>query len=308
MSKHILLNSSYSTTRRVYRKTAKENFAKTQSKNIKKKYFKNNIEGGLRAKNLFKKSLLGKPLITIITVTYNCENLLERTIKSVLDLSYDNIEFIIVDGGSTDNTINIIKKYNDFIDFWISKKDRGIYNAMNKGSKYAKGDALFFLNAGDKLKKREFIRLIKLFEINFFLYGNNFVLCGTHIYTVDYPGFKLLKKNFIPILGRLPSHQSMLIPRKLQLQNMYNENFPISADKDFKLKIYLKKVKYIIKNYVVCLSLPDGKSQYMKNHIDLKIRTLEIFSIFKTNYNFLWALVYSFFFYIWNFRKIINKS
>ena len=308
MSKHILLNSSHSTTRRVYRKNPKENFAKTQSKNIKKKYFKDKVEGGLRAKNLFKKSLLGKPLITIITVTYNCENLLERTIKSVLDLSYDNIEFIIVDGGSTDNTINIIKKYNDFIDFWISKKDRGIYNAMNKGSKYAEGEALFFLNAGDKLKKREFTRLIKLFENFFFLYGDNFVLCGTHVYTVDYPGFKLLKKNFIPILGRLPSHQSMLIPRKLQLENMYNENFPISADKDFKLRIYLKKVKYIIKNYVVCLSLPDGKSQHMKNHIDLKIRTLETFSIFKRNYNFLWALVYSFAFYIWNFRKIINKS
>ena len=179
---------------------------------------------------------------------------------------------------------------------------------MNKGSKYAAGDALFFLNAGDKLKNREFIKLIKHFEKTKNLYGDNFVLCGTHVYTVDYPGFKILKKNFIPFLGRLPSHQSMLIPKKLQLQNKYNENFPISADKDFKLKIYLKKVKYIIKNYVVCLSLPDGKSQHMRNHIDLKSRTLETFSIFNKNYNFLWAIVYSFAFYIWNFRKIINKN
>jgi glycosyltransferase involved in cell wall biosynthesis len=274
----------------------------------KNKYFKVKAEGGLRAKNLFKKSLLGKPLISIITVTYNCRNLLERTIKSILNLSYNNIEFIIVDGESTDGTLNIIKKYNNFINFWISQKDRGIYHAMNKASKYAKGDALFFLNAGDKLKNREFTKLIKLLEKSFFLYGDNFVLCGTHIYTKGYPGFKPLKNNFIPILGRLPSHQSMLIPRKLQLQNMYNENFPISADKDFKLKIYLKKVKYIFKNYVVCLSLPDGKSQYMKNHIDLKSRTLEIFSIFKKNYNFLWAIIYSFAFYIWNFRKILNMK
>ena len=162
MSKHILLNSSYSTTRRVYRIKPKKNFAKIKLYNIKKKYFIDKIEGGLRAKNLFKKSQLGKPLITIITVTYNCRNLLERTIKSVLNLSYDNIEFIIVDGGSTDGTLNIIKKYNKFIDFWISRKDSGIYNAMNKGSKYAGGEGLFFLNAGDKLKNREFIRLIKL--------------------------------------------------------------------------------------------------------------------------------------------------
>ena len=308
MNKSTSLDLSYNTTRRVYRAKTKANFIKIKSNNIKKKYFIGKTEGGLRTKNLIKKSQSGKPLITIITVTYNCRNLLERTIKSVLNLSYDNIEFIIVDGGSTDGTLNIIKKYDGFIDFWISEEDRGIYNAMNKGSKYAEGDALFFLNAGDKLKNREFGRLIKLFEKKKNLYGYNFVLCGTHVYTIDYPGFKFLKKNFIPILGRLPSHQSMLIPKKIQLQNMYDENFPISADKDFKLKIYLKNVKYIIKDYVVCLSLPDGKSQYIKSHIDLKRRTLETFSIFKKNYNFLWAMFYSFAFYIWNFRKIINKN
>jgi glycosyltransferase involved in cell wall biosynthesis len=293
---------------RLYRKKSKKNFLENKSKNFKKKYSKNKEEDGLRAKNIFKKSILGKPLITIITVTYNCENLLERTIKSVLELSYGNIEFIIVDGRSTDNTLNIIKKYNNFIDFWVSKKDRGIYHAMNKGSKYAKGDALFFLNAGDKVKNRGFNRLIKLFEKYFYLYGDNFVLCGVDAYTVAYPGFKPLKNIFFPILGRLTSHQAMLIPRKLQLQNLYDENFPISADKDFKLKIYLKKVKYIIKNYIVCLSLPDGKSQLIKNHTELISRKLELFSIYQKNYNFFWATVYSFAFYIWNSRKIYNKK
>ena len=83
-------------------------------------------QGGLRIKNLIKKSRKGKPLITIITVTYNCGNLLERTIKSVLNLSYDNIEYIIVDGESNDNTLRIIKKYNNYIDFWVSQKDTGI--------------------------------------------------------------------------------------------------------------------------------------------------------------------------------------
>ena len=100
----------------------------------------------------------------------------------------------------------------------------------------------------------------------------------------------------------------MLIPRKLQIQNKYDNKFPISADKDFKLKIYLKKVKYIIFNYVVCKSLPDGKSQNMKNHNYLKKRTIETYSIFKKNYNLIWALVYSLMFYVWNFRKIINKK
>jgi glycosyltransferase involved in cell wall biosynthesis len=308
MSKHILLNISHSTTRRLYKIKPNKNHLKKRSKKIKKKYLKDKIEGGLRFKNLFKKSELDKPLISIVTVTYNCRNLLERTIKSVLNLSYDNIEFIIVDGGSTDNTLNIIKKYNNYIDFWISQKDSGIYNAMNKGSKFANGDMLFFLNAGDKLINREFIKLAKLFKKTKDLYENNFVLCGTHVYTVEYPGFKFLKKNFLPILGRLPSHQSMLIPRRLQLQNKYDEQFPISADKDFKLKIYLKNVNYVITNHVVCLSLPGGKSQSVKNHFDLKKRTLETFHIFKKNYNFLWATIYSFAFYMWNLRKILNKA
>ena len=69
----------------------------------------------------------------------------------------------------------------------------------------------------------------------------------------------------------------MLIPRKLQLENLYDENFPVSADKDFKIKIYLNKVRFIITDYVVCLSLPDGKSQYFENHKKLKIRAMEIF-------------------------------
>ena len=303
MNKKILLDSFYSTTRRIFKKNKNINSKKNFLNNIKKK----RIEGGLRTKNFFKKSGPGKPLITIITVTYNCRKFLERTIKSVLNLSYDNIEFIIIDGKSNDKTLNIIKKFNNVIDYWISQKDSGIYHAMNKGSSLSKGDAIFYLNAGDKLKNREFVKLINLFEKNQKLYGDKFVLCGTHIFTEGYPGFKLLETNFIPFLGRLPSHQSMLIPRKLQLDNKYDESFPVSADKDFKLKIYLKKVKYIIKNYVVCLSLPSGKSQYIKNHINLKKRTLEIFLIFKKNYNFLWAIFYSLAFYIWNLRKLLLR-
>ena len=132
---------------------------KNISKNIK---HKNQL--GLYLKKNFKISYAGKPLITIITVTLNCEDLLERTIKSVLNLSYENIEFILVDGESIDGTLNVIKKYNNYIDFWISQKDKGIYDAMNKGAKKARGEAIFYLNAGDKLKHDKFVKLIKLLK------------------------------------------------------------------------------------------------------------------------------------------------
>ena len=105
-------------------------------------------------KKNFKKSYAGKPLITIITVTLNCEDLLERTIKSVLNLSYENIEFILVDGESIDGTLNVIKKYNNYIDFWISQKDKGIYDAMNKGAKKAREVGNFLFKCWRQIKTR----------------------------------------------------------------------------------------------------------------------------------------------------------
>lgn len=89
------------------------------------------------------------PLVTIITVVYNGQDFIEETIKSVLSQSYNNIEYIIVDGGSTDGTIEIIKKYEQDISKWISEPDNGIYDAMNKGIFLANGDWMNFLNAGD---------------------------------------------------------------------------------------------------------------------------------------------------------------
>ena len=80
------------------------------------------------------------PPVTLITVTFNSEKYLEETIQSVIDQSYNNIEYIIIDGGSTDNTVEIIKKYRDEIDYWVSEKDRGIYHAMNKGIRAASGE------------------------------------------------------------------------------------------------------------------------------------------------------------------------
>ena len=106
-------------------------------------------EGGNRIRGLNRKSFFNNPLITIITVVLNDDKDLEKTIKSVLLQRYCNIEFIIVDGGSRGSIISKIKKYDDRIDYWISQKDKGIYDAWNKGIKLASGDYICFLNVGD---------------------------------------------------------------------------------------------------------------------------------------------------------------
>lgn len=91
------------------------------------------------------------PLISIITVSYNAVNSIEETILSVINQNFKDFEYIIIDGGSTDGTLDIIKKYQDKITFWVSEPDKGIYDAMNKAISYAKGKYICFINSGDIL-------------------------------------------------------------------------------------------------------------------------------------------------------------
>mgnify|MGYP001285464914 CR=1 FL=1 len=128
-----------------------------------KKKLSNNIstEGGLRLKNIFKKDLPNKPLITIITATFNSEKYLEESILSLHKQKYDNYEHIIIDGGSSDETLNILKKYENKIDYWCSAKDKGIYDAFNIGMRLSAGSYLGFLNSDDTYTDNAFELLMK---------------------------------------------------------------------------------------------------------------------------------------------------
>jgi glycosyltransferase involved in cell wall biosynthesis len=106
-------------------------------------------EGGTRTGGVVREGSPGQPLVSIVTVVYNGEAFIERTIRSVLGQTWPNIEYIIVDGGSSDGTLDIIRRYEDRISYWISAKDKGIYDAMNKGVALCTGDWVGLINSDD---------------------------------------------------------------------------------------------------------------------------------------------------------------
>ncbi len=107
------------------------------------------LDGGRRTRNEPPASQAGLPLISVITVVFNGVKTVEQTIQSVIAQNYPNIEYIIIDGGSVDGTLDILHKYEDQIDYWLSAKDAGIYDAMNKGIALATGDFIGMLNSDD---------------------------------------------------------------------------------------------------------------------------------------------------------------
>ncbi len=110
----------------------------------------NRLEGGCRAHSPEGNSTT-RPHITVLTVVFNAGELLIPTLESVLALKGPDIEYIVVDGGSKDNTVDVLRRYDDRVDYWVSERDAGIYDAMNKGIALARGTFIYHLNIGDKL-------------------------------------------------------------------------------------------------------------------------------------------------------------
>jgi len=182
------------------------------------------------------------PLISIVTVVYNAEKEIEKTIKSVINQTYSNIEYIIIDGRSKDNTVNIIKKYEKYISFWISEKDNGLYDAMNKGSKVAKGDFIIFLNAGDIFTSNTVLEKVAKQLKDQKVYFTRAKVIGKNIEWL-YPSKNVDIKRWIR--KYLPNHQSMLFPKKFYKNYKYDLKLKTTADIDYKLEAKKFGLKFI---------------------------------------------------------------
>lgn len=224
-----------------------------------------NAEGGLRTKGNIKKNQEKKVLISIITVVFNGEKYLEETIQSVINQTYENIEYIIIDGGSMDGTVDVIKKYEDKIDYWISEKDNGIYDAMNKGILAASGAWINFMNAGDSFYNNEVLENVffknDLENIDL-LYGNYAVkdennLILIHVDVKDYSD----KRN-IPFC-----HQSLFVKSSLLKTNLFDLQFKIAADYDQYLRLKFKDVKILHLPLVISIYLDGGISSVSREKL-----------------------------------------
>lgn len=207
-----------------------------------------------------------EPVFSIITVTYNASAVVEGTIRSVLSQKYHNIEYIIIDGASKDSTMDIIGKYRGRITTVISEKDRGIYDAMNKGIKAATGDYLCFLNAGDKFHSHDTLRRVaaslnRLGSLPGVVYGETEIVDGQgHDLgprRLKAPE-KLSWKSFRN--GMVVCHQAFFARRDLALTEPYDLRYPYCADIDWCIRIMKRSKVLHNTGYILIDYLNEGMS------------------------------------------------
>lgn len=179
------------------------------------------------------KKLRQCPLVSVITVVYNARKTLEATIRSVLEQDKNLVEYWIIDGGSTDGSIELIRQYEDQLAGWISEPDKGIYDAMNKGIDRAKGKWLYFLGGDDTLRAG-IIKQVQpyLAENNKLVYGN-ILFDNGHLYR-SFFGPRTLLQNTV-------HHQSAFYHKSLFMQYRYDPTLTIVSEYDIHLRLYTEK-------------------------------------------------------------------
>jgi glycosyltransferase involved in cell wall biosynthesis len=189
------------------------------------------------------------PKISIITVTFNASLSLEQTIDSVVKQSYKNIEFIIVDGGSTDGTVDLLKKYEGQITHWISEPDHGVYDAMNKAVTMATGSWVYFLGSGDLLVDGLDNIAPLLVDKNCIYYGDVYRQDLSAVYGGKFSGFRLAVSNIC--------HQAIFYPAGVFRKRKYDLKYKIQADHAFNMLCYGDK-QYRFKHFPIIVCLYEG--------------------------------------------------
>jgi Glycosyltransferases involved in cell wall biogenesis len=225
------------------------------------------IKGGKRLQKTDSRSQDGvAPKISVVTVVRNGAATIGQTIESVLSQSWRNKEYIIIDGGSTDGTIDIIRRFDDKIDFWISEPDKGIFDAMNKGIESATGDVIGILNADDWYEPEALSKVAKTYiETNgkAVIHGMLRNFLDEQFYAVKGNSIKVLKYDMI-------QHPTCFIPQTIYKQfGGYNHKFRYSADYDFILKLVNHHVDFHFVETVLTNFRLGGASSTQKADLEM---------------------------------------
>jgi len=229
---------------------------------------------------------MSTPTLTVITVVYNNVRDIERTIKSVICQTYPNIEYLIIDGNSTDGTVDVIKRYAEHISAWISEPDNGIYDAMNKGLARATGDYVLFMNSGDEIYAKDTVSQVFASAPDADIYYGE-----TEMYDADWQSLGL-RRHAIPAqfnwrsfrFGMNISHQAIYIRRSIT--DYYDPRYQLSADIDWIIRAAKKANRIVNTRLLVAKYLAGGMSK--KRHWQsLKER----FHIFTKHYGLLSNIV-----------------
>lgn len=206
---------------------------------------------------------------SIITVNYNNKEGLRKTIESVIHQTYRDFEYIVIDGGSTDGSAEILKEYDKDIDYWVSESDKGIYNAMNKGTRQAHGDYLNFMNSGDCFYDEKVLEHLSAKGLSAdIIVGRDY-----HFNETTQQGFATLLPTRISMLTfihhTLP-HQSTFFKRELFENSPYDESLKLVSDVKFYIqKICVEQCSVQLINDIICRREPDGISM-AQNELRIK--------------------------------------
>lgn len=198
------------------------------------------------------------PKITVITVVLNGKNKIINTIKSILNQTYNNVEYIIIDGASTDGTIELINEYHDEIDYFITEKDKGIYDAMNKGALLASGDFINFMNSGDSFSDNTIIEEVvnSLIDSTDLIYGNS---------NSEYPNGKFLFVTSHSIEGIWKpffNHQTLFIKKQLLITYPFKVKYKPASDFLLVMECHYSNMGYNFQkiNKTICNTMVGGDS------------------------------------------------
>ena len=183
------------------------------------------------------------PKISVVTICFNSEKCIENCIQSIINQSYDNKEFVVIDGSSTDRTLQIIEKYKNRIDYFISEPDKGISDAFNKGIRASTGDVIVFINSDDLLQDDALEKFAKYYNPSVDVYCGDVILWNSK---TNYKalGKAVMRYPHIPFNYRL-WHQAIYIKKSAyERYGYYNENLKYLMDLDLVMRMYQLKASF----------------------------------------------------------------